>query len=81
GEDAGNGFKALIDPRVLLMALCYVAFPLSAYGLSYWLPTIVKAFGVSNTVNVFLNIIPWVLVAIALYAVRASPSPRCSESL
>ncbi|MBY2988405.1 MFS transporter, partial [Rhizobium leguminosarum] len=69
GEHAGNGFKALIDPRVLLMALCYIAFPLSAYGLSYWLPTIVKAFGVSNTVNGFLNIIPWVLVAIALYVV------------
>ncbi|MGO8403967.1 MFS transporter, partial [Rhizobium ruizarguesonis] len=46
GENAGNGFKALSDPRVLLMALCYVAFPLSAYGLSYWLPTSVKACGV-----------------------------------
>ncbi len=48
GENASNGFKALIDPRVLLMALCYIAFPLSAYGLSYWLPTIVQAFGVSR---------------------------------
>jgi cyanate permease len=54
---------------VLLMALCYVAFPLSAYGLSYWLPTIVKSFGVGNTENGFLNIIPWILVAIALYVV------------
>ncbi|MFL5017085.1 MAG: MFS transporter [Rhizobium sp.] len=80
GENAGNGFKALIDPRVLLMSLCYVAFPLSAYGLSYWLPTIVKAFGVSNTVNGFLNIIPWVLVAIALYAVPAMADKAQSKT-
>jgi cyanate permease len=52
---------------VLLMSLYYVAFPLSAYGLSYWLPTIVKEFGVSNTVNGLINIIPWVLVAAALW--------------
>jgi len=46
-------------------------------GSSYWLPTIVKGFGVSNTVNGFLNIIPWVLVAIALYVVpsRADKAP------
>ncbi len=71
-HNAENGFKALIDPRVLLMALCYIAFPLAAYGLSYWLPTIVKAFGVSNSVNGFLNIIPWILVALALWAVPAA---------
>ncbi|MGG2478612.1 MFS transporter, partial [Rhizobium sp. BR5] len=58
-DHAEDGFKALINPRVLFMALCYVGFPLAAYGLSYWLPTIVKSFGVSNTTNGFINIIPW----------------------
>lgn len=57
-EHAEDGFKALVNPRVLFMALCYVGFPLAAYGLSYWLPTIVKSFGVSNTANGFINIIP-----------------------
>jgi hypothetical protein len=51
------------------MSLCYVGFPLAAYGLSYWLPTIVQGFGVSNTVNGFINIIPWVIVALALWIV------------
>lgn len=64
-----NPFAALLDGRVLLMAAYYIAFPLAAYGLSYWLPTIVKGFGVSNTVNGLLNIIPWVIVAVALWAV------------
>jgi len=62
-----NPFKALLDGRVLLMCFYYVAFPLAAYGLSYWLPTIVKDFGVSNTTNGFINIIPWVLVGFALW--------------
>ncbi|MEK0082911.1 hypothetical protein U1T56_07100 [Geminicoccaceae bacterium SYSU G07066] len=39
----------------------------TAYGLSYWLPTVVKGFGVFNTVNGLLNIIPWICVAFALW--------------
>ena len=62
-----NPFRALLDGRVLLMCFYYVAFPLSAYGLSYWLPTIVQDFGVSNTANGFINIIPWIVVALALW--------------
>jgi sugar phosphate permease len=71
-EQADNGMKALVNPTVLLMALCYVGFPLAAYGLSYWLPTIVKGFGVSNTVNGFINIIPWLVVAVALWVVPSA---------
>jgi MFS family permease len=64
-----NPFTTLLDPRVLLMSVFYVAFPLAAYGLSYWLPTIVKGFKVFNTVNGFINVIPWVVVSFALYYV------------
>lgn len=79
-QHSDSGFRALVNPRVLLMALCYIGFPLAAYGLSYWLPTIVKGFGVSNTTNGFLNIIPWVLVAIALYAVPAVADKAASKT-
>ena len=79
-QNASDGFRALINPRVLLMALCYVGFPLAAYGLSYWLPTIVKNFGVSNTTNGFLNIIPWLLVAVALYVVPAAADKATSKT-
>jgi sugar phosphate permease len=70
-----NPFAALLDPRVLLMALWYVAFPLAAYGLSYWLPTIVKEFGVSNTMNGFINVIPWVIVGVALIIIPRMARP------
>lgn len=70
----GNPLAALLDGRVLLIALTFIGFPLAAYGLSYWLPTVVKGFGVSNTVNGFINILPWVVTSIALWWV-----PRHSE--
>ncbi|MBJ7483215.1 MFS transporter [Brevundimonas sp.] len=60
-------WRAMLDRRVLLLAVMYVGFPLAAYGLSYWLPTVVKGFGVSNTVNGMLNVIPWILVGFALW--------------
>ncbi len=71
-EHADNGFKALINPRVLLMSLCYIGFPLAAYGLSYWLPTIVQGFGVSNTMNGVINIMPWLIVALALWIIPSA---------
>ena len=73
-----NPLAALTDSRVLLMCFYYIAFPLGAYGLSYWLPTIVKGFGVSNTVNGFINVIPWIIVAFALWIVpsRAAATGR-----
>lgn len=79
-KDGGNPLRALFDPRVLLMAICFIGFPLSAYGLSYWLPTIVKSFGVGTIENGFINIIPWILVAIGLYAVPAAAARAKSQT-
>lgn len=62
-----NPLKALGDRRVLLLAVTFVGFPLAAYGLSYWLPTVVKGFGVSNTVNGFINVLPWLVTGVALW--------------
>lgn len=78
GPDAGHAgaWKAILDPRVLLLAGLYIGMPLGAYGLSYWLPTIVKAFGVSNTLNGLINIIPWILVAAALWWVPRHAARR-----
>jgi MFS family permease len=58
---------SLLDRRVILISVFYITLPLGAYGLSYWLPTVVKGFGVTNTVNGFLNVIPWACVFWALW--------------
>jgi MFS family permease len=70
---AGDGslLAAMLDRRVLLIALMFFCIACSSYGLSYWLPTVVKGFGVSNTVNGLLNVIPWVCVGVALWWVPA----------
>ncbi|MGY5804750.1 MFS transporter [Rhizobium hainanense] len=86
-EDAGtdshgrNPLATLLDTRVLLISICFIGFPLSAYGLSYWLPTIVKGFGVDSLTNGFLNIIPWVLVGVGLYVVPAAAARSRSQTL
>jgi MFS family permease len=68
-ELEGSAWRALLDPRVLLLAGLYFGMPLGAYGLSYWLPTIVKGFGATNLQNGIINVIPWICVALALWAV------------
>ncbi|HTG39084.1 MFS transporter [Sphingomonas sp.] len=65
----GSAWRALLDRRVIVLATLYFGMPLGAYGLSYWLPTIVKGFGASNIENGLLNVIPWLCVAVALWAV------------
>lgn len=65
----GSPWRALVDRRVLLLATLYFGMPLGAYGLSYWLPTIVKGFGASSLQNGITNVIPWICVGVALWAV------------
>ncbi|MEM5313201.1 MFS transporter [Paraburkholderia sp. JHI869] len=62
----GSVLSVLTEPRVLGMAFYYMMLSISVYGVSYWLPTLVKGFGVSNTTNGLLNIIPWLLATIVL---------------
>lgn len=62
----GNPYAALVDWRVLGFALIYMMMSTSLYGVSYWLPTVVKGFGVSSSVNGLLNTIPWAFSACML---------------
>lgn len=62
----GNPFKLLLDRRVLWFSLLYILILISLYGVIYWLPTVVKGFGVSGTQNGLLNMIPWALAAVML---------------
>lgn len=64
-----NPWSALWDPVVLGFGLVYILLATSYYGLTYWLPTIIRDFGVSSTVNGLLNAVPWALAALALIAV------------
>lgn len=67
-SEAGGShlLSVLTEPRVIGMALYYMMLSISVYGVSYWLPTLVKGFGVTNTTNGMLNILPWLAATIVL---------------
>jgi len=68
-----NPLRSLLDLRVLALTGLFMLFTLSAYGFSYWLPTVVKSFGVGDQTNGLLNVIPWLCVGLALYWVQRRP--------
>ena len=51
-------------PRILLLALVYLPTAMGLYGLGFWLPQIVKRFGVSNMTVGLLATIPYLLAAV-----------------
>ncbi|MDB6094948.1 MAG: Major facilitator superfamily 1 transporter [Verrucomicrobia bacterium] len=62
----GNPLACLADPRVFGFALVYSMLAIAHYGATYWMPTVVKGFGVTASVNGMLNMIPWGLAACML---------------
>ncbi len=58
--------EALVNPRVLAIALIYFGAVAVNYGLSFWLPQIVKAFGLNNAQTGFVTAIPYVIGTIGM---------------
>ncbi|KAK46120.1 MFS transporter [Caballeronia sp. LZ029] len=72
-EDHSLG-KILSSPKVWLMSLIYFSFVMGLYGVSFWLPTIIKSMGVSDALQVgLLSAIPYGAAVIGmLYAARSA---------
>jgi D-galactonate transporter len=62
------------DPRVWLMALIYFCCVMGQYGLTFWLPTLIKTAGIKGVLNIgMFTAIPYaVAVAAMLYLGRSS---------
>ena len=58
--------QALTDPRILLCALVYFCLNAASYGVAFFLPTIIKNFGVSDTQTGLLAALPFVFGAIGM---------------
>ncbi len=52
---------------VLLLAAGYGTISVAIYGIAYWMPTLVKGFGVSSGTNGLLNMLPWALASLVLF--------------
>ena len=62
----GNPLSALWDKRVIGFGVVYMFLSTALYGVNYWLPTIVKGFGIGATRNGLINMIPWGLAVLLL---------------
>jgi len=58
--------KALSDSRVLACAFVYFCLNAASYGVAFFLPTIVKGFGVSNFETGLLSALPFVFGAVGM---------------
>jgi ACS family tartrate transporter-like MFS transporter len=58
--------RALSSPRVLTLSLIYFGFVGALYGMQFWLPQIVKAFGFSNAQTGFVTAVPYLFGAVAM---------------
>ena len=56
----------IINPRVIALGVVYMALNVPQYGLSFFLPQIVKAFGVSNVQAGFITALPYLVGAFGM---------------
>ncbi len=58
--------EALSSPKVIALSLIYFGFVGALYGMQFWLPQIVKAFGLTNAQTGFVTAIPYLFGTIAM---------------
>lgn len=58
--------QALASPKVAMLSLIYFGFVAALYGMQFWLPQIVKAFGFSNLQTGFVTAIPYLFGSVAM---------------
>jgi ACS family tartrate transporter-like MFS transporter len=58
--------QALLNPKVLALSLVYFGAVATNYGLSFFLPQIVKAFGVSNLQTGLVTAVPYVVGLVSI---------------
>jgi ACS family tartrate transporter-like MFS transporter len=61
-------WEIMKHPRVLLLGLIYSGSVLTEYGLAYWQPTMIKAYGLSDWNTGVLSAIPYAMAAMAMIA-------------
>lgn len=62
-----GALRMLFDVRMLVLALIFFLTGVPSYGLSYWLPQLVKSFGgLGNTATGFIAALPFVAGCVAL---------------
>ena len=63
----------LTNPRILLLSTIYFFYAMGLYGITFWLPSIVKASGITTPLNIgLLSAIPYAAATITMIVVGRS---------
>jgi MFS family permease len=74
--------KAVADRRVLGVAFSNFCVICGIYTVSFWLPTIIKAAGVSRTLDIGMwSALPYIASLVAMYAISRSSDRRSERRL
>ena len=69
--------QTLMNPQVLLLSALYFCFIMGLYGVSFWLPQLIKNLGVQNIMTVgLLSAIPYGVAAVCMVLVGQSSDRR-----
>lgn len=69
--------QVLRGPKVWLLCAIYGCYGMSFFGFVFWLPTIVKAAGVSDPLSIgLLTSIPWTIAVIAMFFIAIQVDRR-----
>lgn len=63
---AAGWLMSMLDPRVIALGFVYMGCNIPQYGLSFFLPQIVKAFGLTNVQAGFVTALPYAVGAIGM---------------
>ena len=58
--------QAILNPRLLAFAIVWFGITGANYGIGFWLPQIVKGFGLTNSMTGFVTMIPYFFATIAM---------------
>jgi MFS family permease len=78
GTQSEHSMRAIFgSPRVWGMCFIYFAFVMGQYGLTFWLPTLIKGTGVKGNLNIgLISAIPFVCAVIAMNLLGRSADAR-----
>jgi MFS family permease len=73
-EKAGHTLHSvrdgLMSPKILLMSLIYFCFTMGLYGVSFWLPSLIKNSGVTDNLHIgLLSAVPYAAATLAMILV------------
>ncbi|SCK09791.1 D-galactonate transporter [Variovorax sp. HW608] len=77
GKAEPHILSVLGNGRVWLLAIVYFTFTAGIYGISFWLPSIIKAMGVKGALDIgLISAVPWTFGVIAMYFMARSADHR-----